>query len=80
MYAASAGAIVAHPGTMAAFPGPALSLKAMLPKQFGDWCEETQRAMMGEAQAIAEKRGITFGHPIEKPIAGTQAVGAHRIL
>jgi len=27
-------------------------------------------SMMGQAQAIAEKFGITFRHPIEKRIAG----------
>lgn len=34
--------------------------------------------MMQEAQAIAEKLGITFRIPIEKRIAGAEAVGAHK--
>jgi 2-dehydropantoate 2-reductase len=34
--------------------------------------------MMREAQVIAEKLGITFRHPIEKRIAGAEAVGAHK--
>lgn len=35
-------------------------------------------AMMGEAQAIAEKLGITFRHTIEQRIAGAERVGAHK--
>lgn len=35
-------------------------------------------AMMAEAQAIAEKLGITFRHTIEKRIAGAEGVGAHK--
>jgi 2-dehydropantoate 2-reductase len=34
--------------------------------------------MMREAQAIAEKLGITFRIPIEKRIAGAEAVGSHK--
>ena len=34
--------------------------------------------MMAEAQAIAEKLGITFRHTIEKRIAGAESVGAHK--
>ena len=34
--------------------------------------------MMAEAQGIAEKLGITFRIPIEKRIAGAEAVGAHK--
>ena len=34
--------------------------------------------MMTEAQAIAEKLGITFRHTIEKRIAGAEGVGAHK--
>ena len=34
--------------------------------------------MMGEAQAIAEKLGITFRHTIEKRIDGAEGVGAHK--
>ena len=35
-------------------------------------------AMMGEAQQIGEKLGITFRHTIEKRIAGAEAVGEHK--
>jgi ketopantoate reductase len=35
-------------------------------------------AMMGEAQEIAEKLGVTFRHTIEKRIAGAESVGAHK--
>ena len=34
--------------------------------------------MMGEAQAVAEKLGITFRHTIEKRIAGAESVGSHK--
>ena len=34
--------------------------------------------MMTEAQAIAEKLGITFRHTIEKRIAGAESVGSHK--
>ena len=34
--------------------------------------------MMKEAQAIAEKLDISFRHPIERRIAGAEAVGAHK--
>jgi 2-dehydropantoate 2-reductase len=34
--------------------------------------------MMGEAQTIAEKLGVTFRISIEKRIAGAEAVGAHK--
>ena len=34
--------------------------------------------MMDEAQAIAEKLGITFRHTIEKRIASAESVGAHK--
>jgi EpsI family protein len=43
MCGASIGAVVARPGTKAADPGPAISLEAMVPKQFGDWREEPQQ-------------------------------------
>lgn len=43
MFAASAGAIVARPGTKVADLGLAISLETMVPKQFGDWREEPQR-------------------------------------
>ncbi len=36
------------------------------------------RAMMQEAQEIAEKLGVHFGVDIEQRIAGAQAVGAHK--
>ncbi len=35
-------------------------------------------AMMGEAQQIGEKLGITFRHTIEKRIAGAEGVGEHK--
>jgi 2-dehydropantoate 2-reductase len=35
-------------------------------------------SMMREAQEIGEKLGVTFPIPIEKRIAGAEAVGAHR--
>jgi len=35
-------------------------------------------AMMGEAQVVAEKLGITFRHTIEKRIAGAESVGSHK--
>ncbi len=35
-------------------------------------------AMMREAQAIAEKLGVTFRHTVEKRIAGAESVGAHK--
>src|SRR3546814_5479956 len=35
-------------------------------------------AMMAEAQAIAEKLGVTFRHTIEKRIEGAEAVGKHK--
>ena len=34
--------------------------------------------MMREAQTVAEKLGITFGIPLEKRIAGAEAVGEHK--
>jgi ketopantoate reductase len=34
--------------------------------------------MMAEAQAIAEKLGVTFRHTIEKRIEGAQSVGKHK--
>ena len=34
--------------------------------------------MMGEAQVIAEKLGVTFRHTIEKRIEGAESVGAHK--
>lgn len=39
---------------------------------------ELARAMMAEAQAIAEKLGIDFGITIEQRIAGAEQVGAHK--
>ena len=35
-------------------------------------------SMMGEAQVIAEKLGVSFRHTIEKRIAGAESVGAHK--
>jgi len=48
-----------------------------------DICQfpETRRlaaTMMAEAQAIAEKLGITFRHTIEKRIEGAEGVGKHK--
>jgi EpsI family protein len=43
MFAASAGAFVARPGTKAADVGPAISLETMIPRQFGDWLEAPER-------------------------------------
>ena len=39
---------------------------------------ELATAMMTEAQAIADKLGITFRVPIEKRIAGAEKVGKHK--
>jgi ketopantoate reductase len=35
-------------------------------------------SMMGEAQTVAEKLGITFRHTIEKRINGAESVGSHK--
>ena len=35
-------------------------------------------AMMGEAQAVAEKLGVQFKISLDKRIAGAEAVGAHK--
>jgi EpsI family protein len=43
MFAASAGAMLARPTLKASNAGPAVSLEAMVPKQFGGWREEPQR-------------------------------------
>jgi EpsI family protein len=43
MFAASVGAIVARPTAKLTDAEPAVSLEAMIPKQFGDWREEIQR-------------------------------------
>jgi EpsI family protein len=43
MFAASIGAIVARPTLKASDLGQAVSLEAMVPKQFGGWHEEQQR-------------------------------------
>jgi 2-dehydropantoate 2-reductase len=39
---------------------------------------ELATRMMGEAQAVAHKLGITFRVPLEKRIAGAEKVGAHK--
>jgi 2-dehydropantoate 2-reductase len=39
---------------------------------------ELAARMMEEAQAIANKLGVTFRHTIEKRIAGAEAVGPHK--
>jgi 2-dehydropantoate 2-reductase len=36
------------------------------------------RAMLAEAQTVAEKLGVTFGVTLEQRIAGAEAVGAHK--
>lgn len=46
MCGASIGAVVTRPGTRAASLGPAFSLEAMIPKQFGDWREVPQRVQV----------------------------------
>lgn len=35
-------------------------------------------SMMGEAQIVAEKLGVTFRHTIEKRIEGAESVGSHK--
>jgi len=45
MVAASAGAIALRPDKKVADLEPATSLESMVPKQFGDWHEEPQRAL-----------------------------------
>ena len=58
MFAASAGAIVARPDTKAADLGPAFSLEAIVPKQFGDWRELPQgtiQVVNPQAQQLLDK-------------------------
>ena len=58
MCAASVGAIVARPRSKAADLGPAISLETMIPKQFGDWREETEREVQvvnPQTQALIDK-------------------------
>ncbi len=58
MFAASAGAIVARPDTKAADLGPAISLETMIPKQFGDWREDSKRIVQivnPQTQALLDK-------------------------
>jgi EpsI family protein len=43
MFGASISAVVARPGTKVADREPAMSLEAMIPRQFGDWREEPQQ-------------------------------------
>jgi len=43
MCGASIGAVVARPGVKTASPTPAISLDAIIPKQFDDWREDPQR-------------------------------------
>jgi EpsI family protein len=45
MCAASIGALFARPATSAVELAPSLSLETMIPKQFGDWREDAQRAI-----------------------------------
>lgn len=42
MCAAGVGALVARPATRSADAGPLISLETMVPKQFGDWREDSQ--------------------------------------
>jgi 2-dehydropantoate 2-reductase len=42
------------------------------------YTRELAAQMMGEAQQIGEKLGITFRHTIEKRIAGAEGVGEHK--
>jgi len=44
--ASVAAVVVARPDTKAASLGPAFSLEAMIPKQFGDWREVPQRVLV----------------------------------
>lgn len=58
MCGASIGAVVVRPGTKAADLRPAISLAAMIPKQFGDWREEPQRIVQvvnPQTRAILDK-------------------------
>lgn len=45
MCAASVGALVARPAIRAADAWPSISLETMIPKQFGDWREDSQRTV-----------------------------------
>lgn len=45
MCGASIGAVVARPSAKETGSGPAISLEAMVPKEFGDWREEPQRTL-----------------------------------
>ena len=65
-------------GALAFNPLSALTRATMV-----EMCQFTQtrelaECMMTEAQAVASKLGISFRHPIEKRIAGAEAVGAHK--
>ncbi len=58
-------------------------ISALTSATLGEICRfpETRRLsanMMLEAQAIAEKLGVTFRHTIEQRIAGAEKVGAHK--
>jgi EpsI family protein len=58
MCAASIGAVVSRPGTKAADLGSAISMEAMIPKQFGEWREEPQRIVQvvnPQTQALLDK-------------------------
>jgi len=58
MFAASVGAIVARPDTKVAELEPLISLEVLIPKQFGDWREETQRIVQlvnPQAQELLDK-------------------------
>ncbi|MCH7832487.1 MAG: 2-dehydropantoate 2-reductase [Proteobacteria bacterium] len=58
-------------------------ISALTHATLADICQfrETRKlaeTMMAEAQAIAEKLGITFRHTIEKRISGAEGVGKHK--
>lgn len=58
MCGASIGAVALRPDTKAVDLGPANSLEAMIPKQFGDWREEPQRIVQvvnPQTRAILDK-------------------------
>jgi EpsI family protein len=58
MFSASVGAIVLRPDKTSADVGQAISLETIIPRQFGDWREEEQRAVQivnPQTQAILDK-------------------------
>ena len=58
MFLGSVGAIVLRPDTKVADLGPGISLETMIPKQLGDWREETRRIVQvvnPQTQALLDK-------------------------